>query len=728
MILHRMTATFGRLNGDSLTLHEGLNVLTAPNEAGKSTWAAFLLSMLYGVDTAERATRTSLPVKTKYRPWSGRPMEGSLELTWEGRRMVIERTSQGRAPMAQFRAYDAATGRPAELAAEACGPALLGVERSVYERSGFIRQQGMALTADHALEARLEALVTTGDEACSCSRAEQRLRELRNRRRHNRTGLLPQAEAQLAAVQARLDGLRQLGRESMALEARREALDAELQALERRAGERRAQEARQRQLQLEQALQDRDKKEAALEEKRRTVEGLPAAGALQELLLELERLAETGSALESDLRLGVPEPELPDCPPAFTALTAEQVRSRAEEDCRQLSLLQRRRIPWLLPALLALAGGGLAVGMAGLLSSRPLPAAAGLLLAAAAGAAAVVHGLRRRRAGREAREILERYGAGSAADVRRMAEHRCEALLFHQRSTAAAENQRRALSGRSSAFAARREALLAQIRPFAPGVQDLDAARSAVRRGIHLWQFHAAAQREAALACERYEALRSAMGPPAAGGAAGADDGRLDAVRRELQDVQSQLDLRRGRMEASGDPAALAAEQEQLTERIARLQREYDALTLALDALGRANDSLQTRFSPRINELAARYISRLTGGRYDRVLLDPAMHITARQAGEAVTRPLPALSAGTADQLYLAVRLAIAALALPPQAPLVLDDALIAFDDTRMAAAMELLQELSRERQILLFTCQGREAAWLERCGGQARQPIPPGR
>ena len=84
MILHRMTATFGRLNGDSLTLHEGLNVLTAPNEAGKSTWAAFLLSMLYGVDTAERATRTSLPVKTKYRPWSGRPMEGSLELTWEG--------------------------------------------------------------------------------------------------------------------------------------------------------------------------------------------------------------------------------------------------------------------------------------------------------------------------------------------------------------------------------------------------------------------------------------------------------------------------------------------------------------------------------------------------------------------------------------------------------------------------------------------------------------------
>ena len=54
MRLLRMTATFGRLEQETLTLTEGLNVLQMPNEAGKSTWAEFLLAMLYGVDTSER--------------------------------------------------------------------------------------------------------------------------------------------------------------------------------------------------------------------------------------------------------------------------------------------------------------------------------------------------------------------------------------------------------------------------------------------------------------------------------------------------------------------------------------------------------------------------------------------------------------------------------------------------------------------------------------------------
>ena len=41
-----MTATFGKLNHETLTLKPGLNVIQAPNEWGKSTWCAFLLAML----------------------------------------------------------------------------------------------------------------------------------------------------------------------------------------------------------------------------------------------------------------------------------------------------------------------------------------------------------------------------------------------------------------------------------------------------------------------------------------------------------------------------------------------------------------------------------------------------------------------------------------------------------------------------------------------------------
>ena len=75
MILLQLRANFGKLHG-TLTLHEGLNELCLPNEAGKSTWSAFLLAMLYGIDTRERATRENqnLPAKERYRPWDGSSM------------------------------------------------------------------------------------------------------------------------------------------------------------------------------------------------------------------------------------------------------------------------------------------------------------------------------------------------------------------------------------------------------------------------------------------------------------------------------------------------------------------------------------------------------------------------------------------------------------------------------------------------------------------------------
>ena len=60
MKIYSMTATFGKLEHETLTLQPGLNVIEAPNEWGKSTWCAFLTAMLYGVETRERTTKGQL--------------------------------------------------------------------------------------------------------------------------------------------------------------------------------------------------------------------------------------------------------------------------------------------------------------------------------------------------------------------------------------------------------------------------------------------------------------------------------------------------------------------------------------------------------------------------------------------------------------------------------------------------------------------------------------------
>ena len=70
----------------------------------------------------------------------------------------------------------------------------------------------------------------------------------------------------------------------------------------------------------------------------------------------------------------------------------------------------------------------------------------------------------------------------------------------------------------------------------------------------------------------------------------------------------------------------------------------------------------------------------------------------------------------SADQLYLAVRLAICDMVLPAEkrVPLILDDALVSFDDDRLRAALDYLLAESEKRQILLFTCQKREMDYLQ--------------
>ena len=64
--------------------------------------------------------------------------------------------------------------------------------------------------------------------------------------------------------------------------------------------------------------------------------------------------------------------------------------------------------------------------------------------------------------------------------------------------------------------------------------------------------------------------------------------------------------------------------------------------------------------------------------------------------------------------MYLALRLAVWEV-LSPDSPLILDDALVRFDQSRMEKAMDLLTELGKNRQILLFSCQDREKEYLNR-------------
>ena len=159
-----------------------------------------------------------------------------------------------------------------------------------------------------------------------------------------------------------------------------------------------------------------------------------------------------------------------------------------------------------------------------------------------------------------------------------------------------------------------------------------------------------------------------------------------------------------------GDPAALAAQREELENTLSRKRLELEAIALAAVGLNQANTQLQERFSPELNRLTGEYMAQLTGGKYSAVTFTRELEGFVQTGDSLLPRSALYLSQGTADQLYLAVRLAVCRLCLPERPPILMDDALTAFDDTRLEYALKLLRELSGEQQLLLFTCQKRES------------------
>ena len=116
-----------------------------------------------------------------------------------------------------------------------------------------------------------------------------------------------------------------------------------------------------------------------------------------------------------------------------------------------------------------------------------------------------------------------------------------------------------------------------------------------------------------------------------------------------------------------------------------------------------ADNRVRSRFSPRITAEAGKILGQLTRGKYPAVQLSADMQLSVREG--VLHRPAAAMSCGTADQMYLALRLAMCRMLLPEDSILVLDDALVNFDDDRCDAAVEILSEEARKRQVILFTC-----------------------
>ena len=706
MRIYRMTATFGKLEHATLELEPGLNILHAPNEWGKTTWCAFLSAMLYGLDTRAKSTKDRLADKERYQPWSGIPMSGRIDLNWQGRDITIERKTKGRTPLGDFRAYETESGLPVpELTAAGCGQMLLGVEQSVFHRSGFIRLADLPVTQDEALRRRLNELVTTGDESGDAERLEKGLRELKNKCRYNRSGLLPQAEGRLRELEATAGQRQDLQAQCQTLSQRLGEATVWHQALENHRAALQYAAAQADLQRVEQARESRDASAAQLAQMEQMCANHPSRESCEEKLNALQAFQAQWSEAQQQARLLPPAPEAPPAPAPFQGLSGEEAAAMADRDGADYQALSKKTglIPCLILGILGFAAAGW------MLFSKLWPV--GLIVLGLSFVPSLLYGGSRKKKQQQIQALEAKYGSSAPRLWREAALAYGVALQEYTRQKLEYQRTHRDLDIRLAELEVTRQSLCGQQTPGAviPVWQDilrqLDQLES-LRRDARRWQEHLQALQAMA------KPLPEPAGEDPLTYPAPETERLLAEAAAEEQRLKTRLDQATGRLNTFPDAHTLESEISRTREQIRRLEDTYAALTLAQDTLTRAKQDLQRRFAPRISQRAQELLGQLTGGRYDRLCLNQDFTLLCGAAGEDTLHEALWRSSGTIDQLYLSLRLAVAEV-LTPEAPLILDDALVRFDDERMHSAMEILQEMSRKKQILLFSCQQRETACL---------------
>lgn len=129
---------------------------------------------------------------------------------------------------------------------------------------------------------------------------------------------------------------------------------------------------------------------------------------------------------------------------------------------------------------------------------------------------------------------------------------------------------------------------------------------------------------------------------------------------------------------------------------------ERDCIQMAENVLAQAYDELKCDFMPDVNKLFSQYFNRLTGGKYHSAASDRNMSISVINKSGAVLGGY--LSDGTLDGANFALRLALCdKIDNENQATLVIDDAMLQYDDERVKNTLWMLSEMNR--QTIYFSC-----------------------
>ncbi len=674
---------FGRFHNKEIELRPGVNLIYGENEAGKSTIHSFIKGMLFGIERIRgRGASSKEDLYIRYLPWDyPGAYSGSMDIEIEGRQYRLQRSFH--ANDKSFSMIDISTGREIMLKEGMLSELVPGLSESTFRNTISIEQLKAQTDSDLSTQVRnyIANLSVARSQVVDVAKAVGSLTEQRK-------------QLELALNPAALIALQNEIREGVMREEKLDLLTRQLKELQE---------------QEKQLL--RQKEELSLtkdNEANRRMEQLPA---ILEKYRSYEELHK--QVLQMELQLLELKKKISEVERQQQALEQLKLDRKAADLLRNDIYILEKQGGELAKELEAVHKGGKqifyysipATGIIALLivllTGFQLP---GLLAAGAVVIIGVVcyiflngrnnksiHMLeeqqgmlvkKRNDAQNEIMDILTRYQANHLEALADRQEEMLRNVLAVEHTKAQQTELEERKNTVQDSMDSIYDTIMTYLQYFIRVEELTPETMQLITEDLRLRKQER--QDRQAVLNESYEECRL----------------QIEKLRWEISALESNEDeLQRNREKYK----QMKHQQEEITV-------ELEAIKLALSTIGELSAQIHDSFGCELNEAVSEVIGEVTGQRYQDLKVDEKLEIKVEWNGTYVL--LERLSAGTIDQVFFALRLAVADLLLgKDKVPLLFDDSFALYDDNRVRAA---LVEVAKRKQSILFTCHKREQQLLE--------------
>ena len=710
-------ASFGKLKNVVVTAESGINILSAPNESGKSTLAAFIKFVFYGYIGTRKQSLTDNE-KELYTPWDSEISAGNVYITADGEKYKIHRRC-----VASGKEVCEVTHRNTgklEFAGEIPGEVFFGVGEEIFARTLFFRQLTLPQSKDEILADRLRDIAISADEQVSTQKAVKRLNDAKNELKSKMgNGLIPDYEKTVEGLEEKITESANLRREvvriSEEIDKREKVIKNAENMLVSLRKERLNIEKYDAFLQMRNINRLKLEENLAREEYEKSSSGLKQQadqGAFGELSAkQAEFVAEQRTRVNIKANLKDAQAEIENIKAQIpfditTAKKAKKVVNRARKNSKLLFIVAAACI------------------VLGLFIYFAVPTAAGFVGVALGLIVAAVGAVMMGKPAAYAKELGLKDAQELNAAIQKvpMLEERLAEAIYRYEDI---NDKYTASRLRSNEL---KQALDEQIAKYAD-LKDGEDYSEKINQILSLSVV--SGEKLAVWRAKKEEFDKAGEGidlEALSKRAEGAEKPEREKhiVDRELHFYTQQVaqltelnhndQLECAALEAkSGDPAALVGKRDSLQRNLDEYKLKHKAYETAIRKINEASDYMKSMVAPRIGARADEYFSAATGGKYNSFEVDTRMTMSF---GEDFRRNCDVLSAGTRDSAYLSLRLALADMLFGGSGvPILLDDAFGRIDDNRLRMMSGALGEAAKKHQIFILTHGDRERSALEDVG-----------